>query len=79
MARTIEELESEIRELAPDDRVQLIRDLIADLDGAPDPDIERAWLEETERRYEEMQNGNVEGVAAKEVFAEARRQLKGDD
>lgn len=33
MARTIEDVEGEIRNLSTDDRMHLLRDLIADLDG----------------------------------------------
>lgn len=79
MARTIQDLESEIRELAPDARRQLIRDLIADFDGAPDSNIEAAWLEEAERRYNEIKDGSVEAVRAEEVFAKARKRLKDGD
>ena len=53
MARSIEELESEIRSLSADERMHLLRDLIADLDGAMEADVEKAWLQEAERRYKE--------------------------
>jgi putative addiction module component (TIGR02574 family) len=75
MARTIEELEDEIRSLSADDRMHLLRDLIADLDGAIDEDVERAWLEEAERRYKELKEGLVEPVPAEEVFARARARI----
>jgi len=44
MAKTIEDIENEIRELSADDRRHLLRDLIADLDGDMDQDAEEAWL-----------------------------------
>ena len=75
MARTIEELESEIRTLSADDRMHLLRDLIADLDGGMDEDVEKAWLEEAERRYTELREGKVESLPAEEVFARARTRL----
>ena len=53
MAKTIEDIENEIRSLSADDRMHLLRDLIADLDGSMDEDVEKAWLEEAERRYKE--------------------------
>ena len=34
MAQTIEDIEYEIRSLSADDRMHLLRDLIADLDGS---------------------------------------------
>lgn len=76
MARTIEDIESEIRTLSADDRMHLLRDLIADLDGGMDEDVEKAWLEEAERRYKELQEEKVELVPAEEVFARARTRLK---
>ena len=75
MARTIEDIENEIRSLSVDDRMHLLRDLIADLDGGMDKDVEKAWLEEAERRYKEVKEGNVELIPAEEVFARARARL----
>jgi putative addiction module component (TIGR02574 family) len=75
MARTIEDIESEIRTLSADDRMHLLRDLIADLDGAIDKDVEKAWLDEAERRHRELKEGTVEPVPAEEVFARARARL----
>jgi len=57
MAKTIEDIENEIRSLSADDRMHLLRDLIADLDGSMDEDVEKAWLEEAERRYKEFNGG----------------------
>ena len=76
MAKTIEDIENEIRSLSVDDRMHLLRDLIADLDGGMDEDVEKAWLEETERRYKELKEGEVELIPAEEVFTRARAQLK---
>ena len=75
MAKTIEDIENEIRSLSVDDRMHLLRDLIADLDGGMDKDVEKAWLEEAERRYKEVKEGNVELIPAEEVFARARAGL----
>ena len=76
MAKTIEDIENEIRSLSADDRMHLLRDLIADLDGSMDGDVEKAWIEEAERRYKELKAGSVELIPAEEVFAQARARLK---
>ena len=76
MAKTIEDIENEIRSLSADDRMHLLRDLIADLDGSIDDDVEKAWLEEAERRYKELKEGEVALIPAEEVFARARARLK---
>ena len=75
MARTIEDIEREIRTSSADDRMHLLRHLIADLDGGMGQDVEKAWLEEAERRYNESKEGKVESVPAEEVFARARARL----
>ena len=76
MAKTIEYIENEIRSLSVDDRMHLLRDLIADLDGAMDEDVEKAWLEEAERRYKELKEGEVELIPAEDIFSRARARLK---
>ena len=75
MAKTVEEIEREIRSLSDDERIHLLRDLVADLDGGRDPEVEKAWLEEAQRRYEELRSGIVEGIPAEEVFKGARDRL----
>jgi len=76
MAKTIEDIENELRSLSADDRMHLLRELIADLDGAMDEDVEKAWLEEAERRYKELKEGEVELIPAEDVFFRARARLK---
>lgn len=77
MAKSLEELEKEIRSLNEDDRLHLLRCLIADLDGEQDPNVERAWLEEVRRRQKELEKGLVEPVPAETVFERARARLEG--
>jgi putative addiction module component (TIGR02574 family) len=76
MARTVEELEREIRSLSDDERIHLLRDLVADLDGERDSDVETAWLEEAQRRFRELNDGVVDAIPAEEVFKSARDRLK---
>ena len=76
MAKTIEDIENEIRSLSVDDRMHLLQDLIADLDGSMDEDVEKAWLKEAERRHKELKEGEVALIPAEEVFARARARLK---
>jgi hypothetical protein len=76
VARSIQELEAEIRSLAAVDRDRLLRDLVADLDGGADPKIEAAWLEEAQRRYGQLKSGKVKAVPAKAVIKKARTRLK---
>jgi len=57
MSTVVAEIEVRIRSLRVEDKTDLLRDLIADLDGPADPGVERAWLEEAQRRHREMIEG----------------------
>lgn len=39
-------------------------------------EIEKAWIQEAEKRYQELKFGKVSGIPAHEVFAEIRKQLQ---
>jgi putative addiction module component (TIGR02574 family) len=76
MARAISEIEREIRSLARPEQEQLLRALLEELDGPPDPDAERAWLDEVQRRSAELDAGLVKSIPADEVFERVRSRLK---
>jgi putative addiction module component (TIGR02574 family) len=76
MARTVSELEREIRGLAPADQERLFRVLLEELDGPADPDVEEAWLEEVKRRSRELDDGTVKTIPGDEVFTRLREALK---
>ena len=68
-----QELEAQVLRLARHERARLAQKLIASLDE--DDEIEQAWTEEAERRFDELQAGSVEALPADQVFAEARSKL----
>jgi putative addiction module component (TIGR02574 family) len=76
MAKTISELEQEIRNLARPEQERLLRALLEELDGPVDPDVERAWLDEIQRRSADFHAGLVKCIPAEEVFARVRARLK---
>ncbi|MDO8879431.1 MAG: addiction module protein [Coriobacteriia bacterium] len=69
---TIEELKREALRLDPSGRADLARELLESLDDLPEPEVERLWLEEAERRRVEVQSGKVTPIPMDEVFARAR-------
>ena len=71
MARTLQELETEIRSLSSSERTRLLRELTKDLDGEMETEVESAWLDEAERRHRELREGVVEAVPAEKVFRQA--------
>lgn len=76
MSVEIAAIEAKIRSLSREDKVELIRALIAELDAPADSDVERAWLEEAQRRYREITEGKVQPVPAERVFENLRSCLK---
>jgi len=75
MARDIAEIELEVRALDVLDKERLLRALLEDLDGPPDPDAEAALAQEIARRCKELDDGTVQSIPAEEVFEELRAQL----
>ncbi len=75
MARAIRDIENDIRALSADEKTELLRTLIAELDTPADPNIERAWLETSQRRYRELVEGKVKGVPGPLVFERLRSRL----
>ena len=75
MSRPVAELEAEIRSLNADDKTDLIRVLLAELDGPAEADVERAWIEEAQRRHREIVDGTVQPVPADRVFENLRARL----
>lgn len=77
MAKSVKDIEKEIRSLSADDKVELLRTLIAELDTTADPNVERAWLETAQRRYRELVEGKIKGIPGPLVFERLRSRLGG--
>ena len=75
MSVLLEKIEREARELSREDRERLISDLVAGLEPAPASEIDQAWIEEAERRYDDLVSGRVEGIPAQEAMESIRREL----
>lgn len=76
MTDHVAEIEAKIRTLSHEQKAELIRGLLADLDGPEDIGVEQAWLEEAERRHRELLDGKVPGVPREQVFENLRARLK---
>lgn len=73
---TIKELEQEIQKLTEPEKKQILRKLIADLDDVSDENVAQLWLEEAQRRSNELETGVVKGVSTTDAITEARDRLK---
>ncbi len=58
---TIKSIEKTLFKLPVIKRIHLIESLIASL-NKPDPDIERAWGKESDRRLKEYKNGKIKTI-----------------
>ena len=67
-----EELEKHARALSLDEKACLARILIEELDTAVDPDVDRLWLEEAQRRYDAFLRVELEASPGEEVMQRAR-------
>ena len=76
MTTVIEEIEEKIRSLKPEEKTELLRTLIAELDGPPDQDVVREWVEVAKRRHREILEGKVQAVPGDRVFENVRSRLK---
>ena len=60
-------------ELPAEARIGLVDRILASLNLPTQPDIDRMWAEEAERRAAEIDRGDVDLVPGEEVFAKIRR------
>lgn len=76
MGRPLAIIQEEIRRLSMAEKEEVLRALLEDLDGPPDPDVEAAWLAEAGRRAREIDAGQVQCIPADEVFRQLDSLLK---
>ncbi|MCC5869256.1 MAG: addiction module protein [Gammaproteobacteria bacterium] len=76
MARPVSEIYEEIQQLSDPEKDRLLRALVAELDGPPDSNVEKAWLDEAQRRYLELEHGRVKAVPGEVVFERLRTRLR---
>lgn len=75
MARRVTEIEADIQALEPADKERLLEFLLDDV-GPVDPEIDRAWLEEVQRRSRELDEGKVTAVSWDQVAVDVRARLR---
>jgi putative addiction module component (TIGR02574 family) len=63
------ELIAEAVKLSPAERFAVIDELLHSLDRQ-DPDLDRIWIEEAERRLQAYREGKVKGIPVSDVVGE---------
>ncbi len=64
-----QELAALVLKLNPTERFELIEFALRSLDK-PDPEVDRLWIEEAERRLLAYRAGKVNGISAHDVLGE---------
>lgn len=66
---------NELTKIPAAKRIELAERLIESVGGFASSEIERAWLDEADRRYAEMKSGLDDGIPAAQAIGDARRAL----
>lgn len=79
MSLTVHELEAEARHLTAAERAELAQRLFASLEdeepAGGEAEVEQAWLEEADRRYDRYLSGETQSVPAEDALARVRARL----
>ena len=73
MARDLRKVFREVFDLPESERATLAGLLIESLESPPDPGIEEIWAAEAERRWQQIESGEVETIPWEEVRAKLFR------
>ena len=76
MSSALKKIEDDALKLPARSRARLAERLITSLEETAEPQAEREWLLEIERRSVELKSGKVKVVPAGEVFKKARAALR---
>lgn len=67
MTKVMNRVIDDIQELSQDEKSNLIKFLIASMDEKHDENSENEWLELSQKRYEEIQSGQVQTQSWNEI------------
>ena len=73
MATKFEEIREQTKLLSPGEKAALVHTLVEELDDVADEDVERLWIAEAERRYEDYRTGKLEAIDGDDVMRRARK------
>ncbi len=64
-----EEIIAQVIKLKPTERFDLVEKILHSLDH-PNPEIDRIWQEEAEKRLAAYRAGKIKGIPAEDIFGE---------
>lgn len=68
MSATSEQILKDALALPPQERVELVEQLLATFQSPPDPSLAELWAREAESRLDAYDRGELSAVPAEEVF-----------
>jgi putative addiction module component (TIGR02574 family) len=72
MNERVKKLSEEIRKLSPEEQADLMDELLVLTHREPDPEIEKAWAEEVDRRIDAYERGETTTEPLEDVMARLR-------
>lgn len=75
MSPRLQQIEEEALRLPPEERESLAGVLVQSLEDAPMSEVDAAWIEEAEQRYQKWRAGETDGILSEKFFPEIRRDL----
>lgn len=74
MSANSEQILKEALALPPQERAELVEQLLATFQSPPDPRLDELWAQEAESRLDAYDRGELSAVPAEEVFDRIRQQ-----
>ena len=71
MSDAAKTLSAQARKLTPEERVELVDDLLSSLHES-DQEMDRLWVEEAQDRWAAFQRGEIKALSLEEVLAKYR-------
>ncbi|GBF79565.1 addiction module protein [Aphanothece sacrum] len=68
--KTYDDIFSAALALSPSSKVMLAEHLLKSLDNENQEEIDKAWVEEAEKRIEEIEKGEIQMISKEQVFKE---------
>jgi hypothetical protein len=75
MAHSLPEVEKDALLLSPEDRARLAVRLLSSLEESVESpeELEKLWIKEAEQRFQELRDGILQGIPARQVFSDLRK------
>lgn len=73
MNERVKKLTEEIRKLSPDERAELMDELLVLAYREPDLERDKAWAEEIDRRIDTVERGEAQLVDARELLRQYKK------